>query len=619
MLHILAFFAAMCAGCCLLKRRFEQVLPLALLSAMPVLTVLAVLQRLSWVDGLAVVVLAVAAGLAVWAVAAKGVSLRALVRGLAKNVFTPGLFCFVLLAGFFAYATEPMAVWWRDDASHWALAVKSLYFFDGLVEGPRHLGPLFATYTPGLQVLQWLAMHIRGGWRESMLYFPLFMTYTVFLLPLCARLRWRHAWLVPAALLGLVAFPVWGNVVSYTFLGVDTALALCLGYTLMQLWRARNGDGFALFSAALGLCGLVLIKQAGMVLALMAMAMLPLVRRCGKKELLCVLSPLVVWGAWMLFCGVQGLGGMHTTGMSDRLAEWLRGEYVLPEGAEGLLEALWLALTAPLSGSLIYDTAPLLNVPKILVLAAVSIAPWPLARVYGDKRLKRVAVLFSAITLVYLLLQWLSFYTVFYYETSVYVLDFKQNMILLMERYLAPLQLGMGMFALWLLVETAPGRLMPHGKRLPYGMAVLALALGVTVNWAVLYENLSPGRYYQQSRAAGIKTEILMDHDWAAVLAGRDDACVLLGYDPTAEYIRSFRYTFAPCRFESPEVGSAESPEALGEFLLEKGITHLICFEDGDSLYQSASALTQEGDLYTWTLYEVIPGDEGVELVEYYE
>ena len=622
MLHILALFCVVCAVCFCCQRKFEQVLPAVMLSVMLLLTALAMCAKLLWIDALATFSLGATLLAAVYVLAAKRFSPAVFLRRLTSHVLTPGFACFVLLTGFFLYATEPMVVWWKDDIAHWALSPKSLLTFHGLVDGQAHLAPIFSPYTPGLQVLQWWALHISGEWRESTLYFILFMTYVVFLLPLCAGLRWKRFWLMPVALLGIVVFPVWGNVVSYSFLGVDTSLSLCFGYTLIQLWQSRKGDGFALVSGLLGLCGLILIKQVGAMLAVIALLVLPLTRRLGKKEWLCILAPMAVLGGWALFCQRMGFSGFHTSSLSERFSEWVSGTYIPPEGADGVTEALWFALTTPYTESIIFHTSPWLSIPKILLLALVSLAPLALTKDGERPALQKVALLFSCATAFYLLLQFVSFFTVFYHETSVYVHEQKANMVLLMERYLAPVLLGFGMFGFSLIMEPSPAADSLRPKVLTPALrhliaACLGLCFLLSVNWAVLYENLLPQRYFQHTRAIGVETEVLMDHDWATSLQEVEGAKILLGFEPTAEYIRSFRYVFAPAKFELPEVSTTENEETLSAYLRDKGITHLICFDEGD-LSAAAEPLTEDGYLYPWTIYEVELSPEGVTLIESY-
>lgn len=90
-----------------------------------------------------------------------------------------------------------MVVWWTDDAGYWALEVKSLWHYGGLVGADQHLALYYGTYLPGMQLIQWWAMHAFGQWSEPVLYSSLFITYAAFLLPLFDRVSWRRWWILP--------------------------------------------------------------------------------------------------------------------------------------------------------------------------------------------------------------------------------------------------------------------------------------------------------------------------------------------------------------------------------------------------------------------------------------
>ena len=181
---ILAFAAVVCGVSVALQRRFERVLAPALCGLMLLLYALAIPRALLWIDGISAAALAtVAAGL-IYALARRRISMRGLWRRVVQNVFTPGALCFVFLCALFVYASGPMVVWWTDDAGYWALEVKSLWYFNGLVGAQEHLALAFGTYLPGMQLLQWWAMHAVGTWSEPTLYATLFISYAAFLLPL---------------------------------------------------------------------------------------------------------------------------------------------------------------------------------------------------------------------------------------------------------------------------------------------------------------------------------------------------------------------------------------------------------------------------------------------------
>ena len=266
-------------------------------------------------DGVAVAALAGTAIFAAGALALRRLSARELATRFAKNVLTPGALCFAGLCALFLWASSPMVVWWGDDSGYWALEVKSLWAYGGLVGADRHLALSFGTYPPGVQLLQWWAMHALGQWSEPALYATLFITYAALLLPLLERVRWKRCWLVPFAFAGVLAFPYWGSVLSYVILSVGLAL-----------------------------CAMVLIKQSGAFFAALAIVFMLVMKRgrgLSRSGIwLSLLSPALVFASWTLFCRAAGLTSYHTSTLGNTLSGILSGTFTLPDGAGQVAPAM---------------------------------------------------------------------------------------------------------------------------------------------------------------------------------------------------------------------------------------------------------------------------------------
>ena len=283
--------------------------------------------------------------------------------------------------------------WWRDDLAHWGLQVKSLWYANGLVDGEHLLNIRFGDYPPGVQVLQWWVMHAQGSWNEPALYSTLFLSYAALLLPLFDRLTWKKWYLLPLVFVFCVVFPTWGNVLSYVFLGIDTTLSLCFGYVLVLIWRHSKGDRLNLLAIALGLCGLVLIKQIGLLLALMAIVLFA-IRKAdrGAKTLVVYALPAAVFIAWYLYCKGMGLHGYNSSGAFGKVAAFFQGTYQLPENASGILPALWNALITRYSGDITFMTTAPLTLPLLFWLVCIAPPPrccWRAARPIVGKKCAR--------------------------------------------------------------------------------------------------------------------------------------------------------------------------------------------------------------------------------------
>lgn len=627
MLSIGVFLFAVCAYAVAARRRVERVLPMGMGALMLLLTALAVFQKLSWMRAVEWVALAAGAGLGLTLLLTRRLTLRELACRIGRYVLTPCFFCFVILCAAFAWVTQPMTVCWRDDLVHWALSVKSLWHFGGLVDAGRNLNPFFGTYLPGMSLWQWWWMNALGQWHEGTLYAALFVSYVIFLLPLFSAMRWRHAWFLPVALLVLLVFPNWGNAVSYTSLSVDTALALAFGYTLMCVYELQRGGascGTGYADVALGMCSMVLIKQIGLLFAAMALALLAVLsasrQRRGVKLWLCAASPFAVQVGWSAFCRAAGLSGFHTSSLWVHISAMLSGTYVPPEGWDGVAPALWQAITRPFTDEILFDTYPPVMLPKLLTMLALTALPLLLSRA-GVRQGKKTAA-FAAVALTgYLLVQFASFFTVFYPETLNYTHQASDSMGLLMERYLSPLIMALAMLEIRMALDVLPI------LRRRFGTPVLAAAaaglLGLmclTNNWYVMRNLLIPSHYLELEQAYGAEERVRSDHDfWAEAVDGDGSARVLVGLEPDSDFIKNLNYAYAPAHFEAPSASFLADSRQLAEWLVNNSITHVVLFDDGHMLHAPASELEESGYLYPWSLYEVCQDPDGsLRLVECY-
>ena len=607
-------------GCARLQRRFEAVLPVVTLALMLALTGLSMAGALAGTDILLATVCVLAGAYAIFERVTGRFRFGTLLKNAGRYGFTPALVGFAALCVFYSAAAQPMAVWWRDDLAHWGLEVKSLWHFNGLVDGARMLNVRFGDYPPGLQVLQWLMMRVGGEWSEATLYSTLFITYAVFLLPLFSGLSWKKAYLLPLMFVFCVAFPTFGNVLSYVFLGIDTSLSLCFGYVLVMIWRHRRGDLFSLLAIALGLCGLILIKQIGVLLAGMAVALYALRKTDrGLKTVAALLLPAATLAVWYLYCKAMGLSGYNSSGAFQAVANLFSGTYQPPENAAGVLPALLHALLTRYSGDITLSTAAPWPLPLLFWLIVLPAVPLLLsaakAQPFQEMRLASLWMLGTGALMIVAI--YLSFFTTFYYETNVYTYAQQDNMVLLIERYLAPLLLGHGMLALWLTVEAFEQKRLRIARPLPCIAVCTATALvALSTNWALMATVLNPNVYYQNERSIGSEATVRDQEYWGAALDNIPNARVMIDLDSTSDYVKELVYSFAPARFFLSTDINTESTDALVAYLQAESITQLICLQDGSPLQAAAAPLTADGELYSYTLYNVHLADGQVTLEE---
>ena len=185
---------------------------------------------------------------------------------------------------------------------------------------------------------------------------------------------------------------------------------------------------------------------------------------------------------------------------------------------------------------------------------------------------------------------------------------------------MAPLLLGCGTLNLDLILRALSREHAPRPRILSSCIAIfLAIVCAASVNWQMMAEMLIPYRYIQHDRSVSSEVQVRENCRWIDPLEGNEDAKVLLALDYNSYYQKDVAYAFAPVKFMLPELGCAESKEALEAFMLEKQVSHIIFIDDISPLYPLACKIMGEDDLYTDTFYTVIPdGNGGVTMEEYW-
>ena len=178
-----------------------------------------------------------------------------------KNIFSPGLFFFLLGAAYLAYFLRGLQLEYYDDFSHWGLIVKEMLLTDRL---PNFSSKMitFQAYPPGTAVVLYFTGKILGN-TESVMLFGQGLFYLSCITPLFALIRKKQylSWLliVPATLYFLT-----GNL-GVVALSVDTLLSL-LGLAgtaiLVYLYREKRIEE-AILPLALITSYLNIVKNSG--------------------------------------------------------------------------------------------------------------------------------------------------------------------------------------------------------------------------------------------------------------------------------------------------------------------------------------------------------------------
>ena len=200
--------------------------------------------------------------------------------------------------------------------------------------------------------------------------------------------------------------------------------------------------------------------------------------------------------------------------------------------APSILQAIFAPLinTGRFSSRLINDTMALLPLPLGVRLLVLILLPLCLVRCYPAREMIRISLFSLIATVAYTLVIYGSFFTVFLAEFDMYVQEDLSNMTLLLERYYAPVTLGLGTLVAALVISAFPRALSKLWKPLPaLCLALFTATLALTVNWSALADDFIPERYIQYDEALGVEGETYIDHSWGEALTGYEGARVLVG------------------------------------------------------------------------------------------
>lgn len=592
--------AAVLALCALAQRRFENVAPPFAFSTMLVTYGLAVFQALHWFRWMALGAAACLWALAVLRMIRKG--LRASLSRLAGNVFTPGLVCFVGLAVLFHALSQEHIVTATDDIYYWSIEARSIFAHNGLVASAQHLSPRFMTYTPGMQLWQWLGLAVTGEWSEPVLYSMLWLFYALCCLPLMHRVTWRNAYWMPVFVTALIAAPTVFNPDAYAMLRVDTALGFCMGYTLIQVWRMAREDepmGWGLLCLAVGLGVLALVKQVGIGWALIPISLLwlavrPIKERAFGMALAC-LAPLAVFVSWKVVCAVFQLSGAHLNLASAQISAILAGTWDAGDRIQQMAQAIGkLFVLTPAAWNSTMETW--LTLPRLLWGAILVLIPTLLSARGKARRL----ALWASGSFVAAMAAMAAILLTALYNEPMPAEGNDSFQYALMGRYFCPWMVGMLVLCVCALSS-------PRGESRPWLRRTLAAGLCALVvlcaEWPALKRDLVPSAYAETHNYGQFDT-YLAENFWVDELEEPQDAIVLYGvevYPFKAEWIQ---YIAAPAKLVFP-TDSEMDDAAFRSWLTGARITHVVFMDDANPVYQNALSYTEDGWLDVCTVYTV--------------
>lgn len=310
-IHIIAFFLCLFFLSYYWRESLVEALPVLACILALVLYALAMLRRLSYIDGAAVMLIV---GFAIWFISRKKEKRTEFLRICLQNVRQPSFIAGMSLLFVVILCTSKKAVTWWDDINFWATDVKSLYYLDGFAGKYGNVAPEFGDYPPGAQLIKWWFLHFDTDvFREGLAFAGYYAMNLVFMLPLLKNVKGGNVFILSGMAAALWFLPGVTEIYGYDGFCADLTMACIYGGFLFAVTdREGKADSFYYGRLALYLSVLVLVKSVGFIWAFFGIIFMLLyqskernkeqTKDWRKKSLIVCALPLLSGGSWMLFC-----------------------------------------------------------------------------------------------------------------------------------------------------------------------------------------------------------------------------------------------------------------------------------------------------------------------------
>lgn len=507
--HILAVLICILFLAWRFRVSLVEAMPVFVCGLTLVLYVLAFFRRLTWIDGIAVLALLLAA---VWFVSRKKEEQKSVIWVCLQNMTQPSFIMgAVLLAAVAVCVSAKMVTWW-DDFNFWAVDARALYFSNGFAGRYGNVAPAFGDYPPGSQMMKWWFLHLEPReFREGLAFAGYYTMNLVFLFPLLRKWKGKNVFFMTLMAAALWFFPSVGEYFGYYGFCADLTMACIYGGFLYAVTdREVESEAFYYGRLGLYLSVLVLVKSIGFVWALFGLVFFALYRyfvedrpqggdgvtqgedgkrRRGRGGLATVvLLPAATGGSWMLFCLLmRRVANSTTTAVKYVVTDEYGLSGYMGEYAAAFLRAFF---GSPLHRTKSYflDLTPF---GCYLCICLISLLFWK-SKLLSAKMGKLILGFCTVSGALFYGIIFLAHITIFAGETQ--YLD-TSGMILSIERYGAPFTIGTLLFLSQIWMNSA-ARLFDREK-FPlflrrYGVPLgFILFVALTANYQVGYDGLA--------------------------------------------------------------------------------------------------------------------------------
>ncbi len=262
---ILSFSASLSV---ILKKRIEQVIPVAVLVVILIIYVFGLLDNLRL--GVEVVLILTAVGLAFLGMTVLKFDKKNKLKELRGYILTPGLVIYIGLFALSIFINKDRILQNYDEFNHWAVIIKNMFMYNSYGTNSESI-VAFNEYPPFTAVFQYLFLDINKVYSEDIILMAQNILYFSIIIPITKNIRWNKSIKKTFIILPLMVFvPLFFYENFYLDILVDAILGVMFAYTIYVAYDEKDVT-FKYVQICTGIIMLALTKTSGIGLAVLAL------------------------------------------------------------------------------------------------------------------------------------------------------------------------------------------------------------------------------------------------------------------------------------------------------------------------------------------------------------
>ncbi len=265
------FTIIFCFAACLtivLKKRIEQVIPVAVLAVILIVYVFGMFDNLRL--GVCIVQILTAAGLAFLGITVLKFDKENKLKELREYILTPGLVIYMCLFALSIFINKDRILQNYDEFNHWAVIVKNMFMYNSYGTNSESI-VAFNEYPPFTAIFQYLFLDINNVYSEDIIIMAQNILYFSIIIPITKNIRWNKSFRKIFIILPLMVFvPMFFYENFYLDILVDAILGVMFAYTIYAAYDEKDVT-FKYVQIYTGIIMLALTKTSGIGLAVLAL------------------------------------------------------------------------------------------------------------------------------------------------------------------------------------------------------------------------------------------------------------------------------------------------------------------------------------------------------------